>query len=138
MKDYGTMILRVALGAIYLGQAYLALFVATPQGTAGFLAKSAGLPWPTVLALAVIVLHGVGGAMLVLGLWTRLIAAANAVLMVGGLLAVYVRQGSVLKGALLDAATGRAAPAGYEYILLLVAATVAIASLGPGAWSLGR
>jgi len=43
MKDYGVMVLRVTLGVIYVVQAYLALFVATPQGMAGFLASKAGL-----------------------------------------------------------------------------------------------
>jgi putative oxidoreductase len=132
MKGYGTILLRVTVGAIYLMQAYLALFVAAPRGTATFIAKM-GLPAPTLLALIVILIHGVGGALLVLGAWTRLAAAANAVALLVGLLATYVRRGVVLKGALLDAALERAHPAGYEYVALLLAATLALALTGAGA-----
>ena len=77
MKDYAGMALRVVVGAIYLVQAYLALFGSTPRGTAAYLAK-VGLPVPTILAVLVIAIHGLGGAMLVLGVWTRLAASLNA------------------------------------------------------------
>lgn len=138
MKDYAMMILRVTVGAIYLMYAYLALFVSTPRGTASFLAKVAGLPAPTLMALLVIAVHGLGGGMLLLGVWSRLAASANAAVMLIGILAVYLRQGFVLKGALVDAAAGRATAAGYEYVLLLVAATIAIGAVGPGAWAVSR
>lgn len=138
MSAYGTMLLRVTLGVIYLVQAYLALFASTPGGTASFIATKAGLPTPTLLALLVIAVHGVGGGMLILGAWTRLAAAANAVIMLGGIVTVFLRQGLVIKSALVDVAAGRATPPGYEYVLLLVVATLAVASIGPGAWSLSR
>ena len=137
MKEYGLLILRVTLGAIYLMQAYLALFVATPRGTASFIAKMA-LPSPTLLALTVIIVCGVGGAMLILGVWSRLAAWANAVVLLLGILTVYLRQGLVSKGPLLDVAGGRATPAGYEYVLLLLAATIAVAATGSGGSGGGR
>jgi len=137
MKDYGATILRATVGAIYVMQAYLALFVSAPRGTASFIAKL-GLPTPTFLTLLVIVVHGAGGAMLVLGLWTRLAAWANAVVLLVGILTVYLRQGVPLKGAFVDAAVGRATPAGYEYVLLLVAATIAVALGSSGASAISR
>jgi uncharacterized membrane protein YphA (DoxX/SURF4 family) len=120
------LVLRVVVGAVYLVQAYLALFVATPTGTGAWIGRL-GLPAPTVLALAVILAHGLGGAMLVIGLWTRAAAATNAAVLLVGLLAVYLRTGTMLRGALVDAAAGRATAAGYEYVALLAAATVALA-----------
>jgi len=51
-----------------------------------------------------------------------------------GLLTVYVRQGTVLKGTIVDAAVGRAG-AGYEYVALLAAATLVIAVSATGASS---
>lgn len=137
MSSYGPTLLRITLGAIYLMQAYLALFVTTPTGAATFIAKL-GFPLPTVLALGLIVVHGAGGVMLVLGIWARLAAAANAVVLLLAILASYLRQGTVLRVAVLDAAAGRAAPAGYEYILLLVATTVALAWMSGGARGGGR
>lgn len=138
MAAYGTMVLRVTVGAIYLMQAYLALFVATPRGTASFIAKTAGPPTPTLVALGVIVILGVGGGLILLGLLTRTAAGANALLLLAGIVTLYWRQGVLAKGALLDVAVGRATQAGYEYVVLLVAATIAIALIGPGAFTLGR
>ena len=131
MREYGSLALRVAVGAALLTQAYIALFVATPQGMAAFIAKL-GLPAPTLLALLVILAHGLGGAMMVIGIGTRTAAGANAVILLAGLLAVYVRQGVLLRGGLVDQAAGRAMPAGYEYIAVLIAATLALAAGGGG------
>jgi putative oxidoreductase len=131
MKQYGMTILRVAVGGVYLMQAYLALFGSSPKGVAVFIAKL-GLPTPTLLAMVVIVVHGFGGGMLVVGLWTRVAAALNAALLLVGLLAVYIREGVVLKGPLVDHVIGRATGAGYEYLAVLLAATVALTAGGGG------
>jgi uncharacterized membrane protein YphA (DoxX/SURF4 family) len=131
MKQYGMTILRVVVGAVFVTQAYLALFASNPRGVAAFLAKI-GLPTPTLLAVVLIVVHGFGGAMLVVGLWPRVAAAFNAGVLLVGFLAIYVREGTILKGGLVDHVIGRAAGPGYEYVGLLLAATVALASGGGG------
>ena len=136
MKQYGVTVLRVVVGVIYLMQAYLALFASSPRAVAAFVAKL-GLPVPTLLAVLVIVVHGFGGGMLVIGLGTRVAAALNAAILLLTLLTVYVRQGALLKGALIDAVVGRAPGHGYEYVGLLVAATVMLAVSG-GAAAPGR
>ena len=137
MGEYGTALLRVTLGGIYLMQAYLALFVATPRGTAAFIAKSGAPPMPTLVALVVIAILGVGGGFLVLGIWARLAAGANAAILLATVLGAYFRQATLVRGPLLDLATGRALPAGHEYVLLLLAATLAVTMIGPGAWTVG-
>jgi putative oxidoreductase len=137
MAEYGTALLRVTLGGIYLMQAYLALFVATPRGTASFIARTAGPPMPTLVALVVIAILGVGGGLLVLGAWSRLAAGANAAVLLATLLANYFRQGHLVHGPIVDVAIGRGLPAGHEYVLLLLAASLALAMIGPGAWTLG-
>jgi putative oxidoreductase len=133
MGAYASILLRVVVGAIYLFQAYLALFAATPKGLAAYIDKL-GLQAHTILAVAVIAVNGVGGALLVAGLWTRLAGSLNAAVLLLGLLTVYVRQGTVLKGTIVDAAVGRAG-AGYEYVALLAAATLVIAVSATGASS---
>ena len=133
MGAYASILLRVVVGAIYLFQAYLALFAATPKGLAAYIDKL-GLQAHTILAVAVIAVNGVGGALLVAGLWTRLAGALNAAVLLLGLLTVYVRQGTFLKGTIVDAAVGRAG-AGYEYVALLAAATLVIAVSATGASS---
>jgi putative oxidoreductase len=130
MSAYAGIALRAAVGAIYLFQAYLALFAATPKGLAAYIEKL-GFQAHTILAVSVIAINGIGGAMLIIGLWTRLAGALNAAVLLLGLLTVYVRQNRRLKGTIVDAAIGRTW-AGYEYVALLAAATVLVAVGGGG------
>src|SRR5262249_11464908 len=89
VSAYAGIVLRVGVGAIYLFQAYLALFVMPPKGLATYIEKL-GFHVHTILAVAVIAINGIGGAMLVIGLWTRLTASLNAAVLLLGLLTVYV------------------------------------------------
>ena len=130
MSAYANLTLRVVVGAVYLFQAYLALFAATPKGLAAHIEKL-GFQAHTILAVGVIAINGIGGAMLIIGLWTRLAGALNAGVLLLGLLTVYVRQNVLLKGTIVDAAIGRTW-AGYEYVALLAAATVLVAVGGGG------
>ncbi|HEY7142390.1 MAG TPA: DoxX family membrane protein [Methylomirabilota bacterium] len=130
MSAYAGIALRAVVGAIYVFQAYLALFASTPKGLAAYIEKL-GFHVHTILAVTVIAINGIGGAMLVIGLWTRLAGSLNAAVLLLGLLTVYVRQNVLLKGSVVDAAIGRAWP-GYEYVALLAAATVLVAVGGSG------
>ena len=125
MSAYAGVALRAVVGAIYLFQAYLALFASTPKGLAAYIEKL-GFHVHTILAVTVIAINGLGGAMLIIGLWTRVAGSLNAAVLLLGLLTVYLRQNVLLKGTLVDAAIGRTA-AGYEYVALLAAATVLVA-----------
>jgi putative oxidoreductase len=129
MGAYAGILLRTVVGAIYLFQAYLALFAATPRGLAAYIEKL-GLQAHTILSVTVIAVNGIGGALLIVGMWTRLAGWLNAAVLLIGLLTVYVRQGTLLKGTLVDAAIGRTW-AGYEYVALLAAATILL-SVGVG------
>ena len=138
MKDYGPTILRIFLGIIFVMHSYLLLFVFTPAGTANYMAKVAGLPAPALMAWIVILVHGLGGIMLILGVLTRWAAAANAVIMLGALFLVKLPQGFFMKGVIVDAAAGRANAAGYELELLLLGAAVALILAGGGALAISR
>lgn len=131
MKDFGATILRVTVGIMYVMHAYLSLIVFTPAGAADFM-RVAGLPAPVLMAWIVIVVHGLGGLMLIVGLWTRWVAAANAVIMLGALVKVHLPQGFFLK-VMKDGFVG-----GFEFVLLLLAATVALILTGGGALALAR
>ena len=130
MKDFGATILRVIVGITYVMHAYLSLVVFTPTGTADSM-KAAGLPAPVLMAWIVIVVHSLGGIMLVVGLWTRVGAAANAVIMLGAVLKVHLPQGFFTK-----VIGGQ--PAGYEFPLLLLGASVALILTGGGALTITR
>ncbi|MFZ1061470.1 MAG: DoxX family protein [Candidatus Rokuibacteriota bacterium] len=130
MKDFGATILRVIVGIVYVMHAYLSLVVFTPTGAADFM-KAAGLPAPVLMAWIVVVVHSLGGIMLVVGLWTRVAAAANAVIILGGILTVHLPQGFFTK-----VIGGQ--PAGYEFPLLLLGASVALILTGGGALAITR
>ncbi len=138
MKDYGPTVLRIFVGVIFVMHLYQQLFVFTPAGVAGYMEKVAKLPAPAVVAWIVMVVGGLGGIMLIVGLWTRVAAAANALHIVGALVTVKLPQGFLLKGVIVDAGAGRAMHAGYEFELLLLGACVALILAGGGALAISR
>ena len=87
---YGTLLLRLTLGGLFLAHAGLKIFVFTPAGTAGFFA-SLGLPgW---LAYVTIAWEVVGGIALVLGIWPRLFAIAMIPSLLGAIATVHLKAG---------------------------------------------
>jgi putative oxidoreductase len=125
MAQYGVTLLRLILGIVYIMHGYLALVINGPAGMTAYNAK-AGVPFPEIAAWYVILAHGLGGILLVLGLFTRWAALANVPVMLGALLFVHLPNGFW------------AFKNGYEYVLVLVVASVAMAMMGGGALSLRR
>jgi len=78
--------------------------------------------WYLILA------HGLGGLMLILGIMVRWAALANIPIIAGALWFVHLPQGFFIFGA----------KNGYEYVLFLLGATVAQALLGAGAFTLKK
>ena len=134
MSQYGATVLRLFLGVTFVMHAYLALVIYTPAGAAAFNARM-GIPLPEVAAWFTILAHGLGGLMMILGLWTRWAALVNLPVMLGALIFVHLSQGYFLKGVLVGSAPQAA---GYEYVLLIVGATLAQVLLGGGALAITR
>ena len=126
LESYGATVLRIVLGVIYVMHAYLAAFVYGPQGMTAF-QRSQGLPFPEIGTWYVILAHGLGGILLILGILVRWAALANIPIMAGALFAVHLKQGFFM---------GR--DGGFEYSLLVLAATIAQALLGAGAFTFRR
>jgi putative oxidoreductase len=121
--DLGAFILRVSLGVMYIAHSLvLKYFVFTLPGTAQFFA-SLGLP--PVLAYVVFWAELIGGVMLVLGVWPRLVALALVPVLAG---ALWTHAGN---GWVFSAANG-----GWEYPLFLIVASVVQALIGDGAYAL--
>ena len=137
MAAYGATLLRVALGLVYVLHAYLILFLLGTAGWVGFATRN-GVPLARVLVWYVIVAHGLGGLALILGLWTRWVALANAIVMAGAVIFVYGKTGFFLRAIVTDAAKGTAARTGSEFELLLLAASLAQILLGGGALALTK
>lgn len=125
MASYGAMLLRLILGIVYIMHAYLAVIVLGPAGMIDYQVKT-GIPFPEIGAWYLILAHGLGGVCLALGLFTRWAALANVPVMLGALVFVHLKSGFwAHKG-------------GYEYVLVLLIASLAVAMIGGGALSLKR
>jgi putative oxidoreductase len=134
MRAYGPTVLRVFLGVVFVMHAYLALVIYTPAGAAAYNANL-GIPLPEVAAWFTILAHGLGGIMMIIGLWTRWAALANAVVILGALVFVHLNQGFFITALLVD---GKPQAAGYEYVLTLLGASIAQVLLGSGALAVTR
>jgi putative oxidoreductase len=129
VKAYGLTLLRLTVGALYLLHAYRLLTVVTPGGTAGFVTRQFGLPYPGLLGWLLIAAYGVGGLMILAGILTRGAAAVTARVTAVVLVRVHVPPHGLLRnGALIQAGTVGL----FEYGVLLVVATVALLMLGSG------
>lgn len=120
---YAAFLLRISIGAMFIAHALLKVVVFTVPGTIQFFG-SLGLP--PVLAYVTIGAELTGGALLVLGLGTRWVAAALVPILLG---AAWAHAGN---GWVFTAQNG-----GWEYPVFLAVSTVVQALLGDGAWTLG-
>ena len=127
LEPYGALVLRLVLGVIYIAHAYLALVVMGPAKAVEF-QRAMHIPLPEIGVWYLIAAHGLGGILLILGLLVRWAALANIPIMVGALWFVHVQQGFFI----LDGKNG------YEYVLVLLGATIAQALLGAGAFTLRK
>ncbi|WP_110515076.1 DoxX family protein [Herpetosiphon llansteffanensis] len=121
---FGIAILRIVVGFIFFmhgwdkftGEGGL-------DGTSGFLG-SLGIPAPYFMAILLIATELIGGIMLILGLFTRYVAVAEAIAMVVALVTVHLENG-------FSSQNG-----GYEYVLALIGASLALVLLGSGSLAL--
>lgn len=116
---YAALVLRIALGAMFLAHGLLKLLVFTPAGTAQFFAS---VGFPAWTAYPVIAAEVLGGAMLVLGVFPRWVAAVLTVELIG---ATTVHLGN---GWMFSNQNG-----GWEYPVFLALASLTLALLGDGA-----
>ena len=122
---YGALLLRVALGVMFLAHSlYLKLVVFTLPGTVKFY-ESLGLPG--IGAHATIAVEALGGLMLIAGFHTRIASVALLPVLLG---ATWVHWKN---GWLFTNTAG-----GWEYPLFLAVAVGVQFLLGDGAWALGR
>jgi len=117
---WGITVLRVVTGIVYMGHGWPKF--GNLEGSAGFLA-SKGIPLANIMAPLVASVEFVGGAMLVLGLLTRVISALQAFTMLVAVLLVHLSNGMFGEG-------------GYQWALLIMAASVCMMLEGGGKASL--
>ncbi len=122
-KQLGTTVLRVVVGLVFFIHGWQKLFTFGVDGTTQFF-QSLNIPAASVAAVVVIAVEFLGGLALILGFMTRPAALALAINMLVALFTVHLENGFF------------AGANGYEFVLTLFAACVALVLLGPGALAL--
>jgi len=122
--EVGSFIIRVVLGIIFFMHG-LDKFKGGVENTAGWF-ESIGLP--VFLAYGVAVVELVGGIMLVLGLFSRIVSILFAIVMIGAIVKVKLAIGFFGNGQM----------AGYEMDLAFLAMAIMIAITGSKAFALDQ
>lgn len=121
--EYGALILRLALGIMFIAHAHLKIFTFTIPGTVGYF-QSIGLfgflAYPTIL------FELFGGIALILGLFSRFVALAGIPLLLGTIIFAHWQAGWLFTNQ----------GGGWEYPAFLAAACLAQVFLGNGAYAL--
>ncbi len=120
--DIAALLLRVALGIMFLAHGLLKVMVFTLPGTVGFF-ESVG--FPGFLAYVVTFAEIAGGVLLIAGVGTRAVSIALVPVLIG---ATYVHFGA---GWVFSNENG-----GWEYPAFLVIATIVQALLGSGRYAI--
>jgi putative oxidoreductase len=121
---YAALVLRIALGAMFIAHALLKYSVFTLPGTVKFF-ESLGLPGP--LAYATFFAELIGGALILAGVYSRWVSAALIPILLG---AAWAHAGN---GWVFSAQNG-----GWEYPVFLAFAAAAQALLGDGKYALSN
>jgi putative oxidoreductase len=119
--EYGALVLRLALGTMYIAHALLKVFVFTLAGTAAFFASQG---FPAWTAYVVVIAELLAGTALIAGFQVRLVALAGLPILAGAL-AVHLPNGWVFS----------APNGGWEYPAFLMVASVVQALIGAGAYA---
>ena len=123
-SGFAPTILRVVTGLIFAMHGWQKLSGGLPMVT-GML-EGMGFPLPMVFAVLLIAAELGGGILLILGVLTRIAAKSLVIVSLVALFVVHLPNGFFMS-------TG-----GYEFILLLLAASASLMLTGPGKWALGR
>lgn len=124
-QDWGLLILRVVVGLIFFLHGWQKLTAFGFGGTAGFLG-SLGIPLPSVLGVVLILAELLCGLALILGLYTSWVVIPLAIDNIVALFVFHLPNGFFV---------ANQAGVGFEFVLALLAANVALFLMGAGAYS---
>lgn len=133
-RDWTGLVLRVFLGLIMWPHGAQKLFGWFDgfglNASIEYFVGTVGLPW--IAAVIIILIEFFGPIALIIGLASRVWAAAIAVIMVGAIFADSLQHGFFMNW------FGNQAGEGFEYHLLMVGVSVAIMINGSGRFSIDR
>lgn len=119
--DRGLLLMRIALGLVFVMHGGQKLFVFGHAGVSSGMA-ALGLPLPGLSAALITAVELGGGLALLAGAFTRVSA-----FLIAGAMAVATVSAHLTNGFFM--------PSGFEYTLTLMLASLAILMTGPGAYS---
>jgi putative oxidoreductase len=125
VRDTALLVARLLLGTIMFAHGYQKLMVdGIGRTTQGF--EHMSIPVAIVSASFVTVVEVVGGLLLITGLLVAVVAALEAVVMLGAAVFVHLQHGIFV------------ADGGWELVGAIGAGLVALAVAGPGRWSVAH
>jgi putative oxidoreductase len=131
-RDLGLLLLRIGLGIVMLAHgAQKAFGWFGGPGMAGFVGGMRSLGVPAPIAWLAMLAELVGGAGVLLGAFTRLLALAVAVDMLGAIFIVHRGAGFFMNW---GGVAGRGE--GWEYAFAILAASLALVVAGPGRYAI--
>ena len=119
--DLSLLVLRLATGIVFLMHGYQKVFTYGFASVGDAFSKM-GIPMGTVMGPAIGLLELLGGIALIIGLGTRIVALLLACDMLGAFTLVHMKNGFFL-------------PAGFEFVFVLFAVSLALAFAGGGEMS---
>ena len=123
---------------VYIAHAYYVYDVLTVDALAAMINRRLGMAAGDYVTTYLLFAHVIGGALMILGIFTRWAAMANLPILLGAVVLFHFQEGFFLHGVIVDATRGKANVAGYEYALVILAATLAQCFLGTGAFGLSK
>jgi uncharacterized membrane protein YphA (DoxX/SURF4 family) len=123
---------------VYIAHAYYVYDVLTVDVLSEMINRRLGTAVGDYVTTYMLFAQVVGGALMILGIFTRWAAMANLPIMVGAVLLLHFHEGFFLRAAIIDATRGKADVVGYEYALVILAVTLAQCFLGTGALGLTK
>lgn len=120
--DAALLILRLAVGAVFLAHGGQKLFVYGFAGVSGAFGQM-GIPMAGIVGPGIALLEFFGGAAILFGLLTRLAGLGLALNMLGAIAMVHAKNGFFL-------------PTGSEFVITLLATSAMLALTGAGRFSL--
>jgi len=117
----GLLVLRLALGAVFIVHGGQKLFQMGPSGTGAMLGQM-GVPGAAVIGALLAFVEPLAGVGVLLGLFTRLAGLAIAIDMLGAISVFHIHHGFFI-------------PMGVEFVMMNAASGLTLALLGAGPFS---
>ncbi|AZA13115.1 DoxX family protein [Corynebacterium choanae] len=119
VRDGALLLFRAILGVVFCAHGFEKLFIVGPAATTQYF-QGLGIPQPGLIAWCTGAVELLGGALLVIGLLSTVVAGLLCVIVLGALWFQHAEHGFFI------------ASGGFEYVLVLAAGLIMIVVFGPG------